>query len=98
PICMTCGCCAESCPNYSDKSDFIGPAAISQVRLFMNHPTGQLHRDELVDNIMGNGGIADCGKSQNCVRVCPKEIPLTTSLADMNREALKRWFSRGLRF
>jgi succinate dehydrogenase / fumarate reductase, iron-sulfur subunit len=26
---------------------------------------------------MGEGGVADCGKAQNCARVCPKEIPLT---------------------
>ena len=38
--CMTCGVCLEACPNVNDKSDFIGPAAISQVRLFNSHPTG----------------------------------------------------------
>ena len=30
--CMTCGCCLESCPNYSERSPFIGPQAINQVR------------------------------------------------------------------
>src|SRR5699024_3098364 len=38
--CMTCGVCLEACPNVNDKSDFIGPAALSQARLFNAHPTG----------------------------------------------------------
>src|SRR5699024_3035831 len=32
--CMTCGVCLEACPNVNDKSSFIGPAALSQARLF----------------------------------------------------------------
>ena len=27
--CMTCGCCMEVCPQYNEKSDFIGPALIT---------------------------------------------------------------------
>ena len=32
--CMTCGCCLEVCPQFNDKSDFVGPQAISQAILF----------------------------------------------------------------
>lgn len=35
--CMTCGVCLESCPNVNSKSDFIGPAPLSQARLFNSH-------------------------------------------------------------
>ena len=35
---------------------------------------------------MGEGGLQECGNSQNCVNACPKGIPLTTSIAAMNRE------------
>ena len=30
---------------------------------------------------MGEGGVDGCGKAQNCVEVCPKEIPLVDSIA-----------------
>lgn len=83
--CMTCGVCLEACPNVNDKSDFIGPAALSQVRLFNAHPTGEMHKSERLEALMEDGGIAGCGNSQNCVQVCPKGIPLTTSIAAMNR-------------
>ncbi|QDP40801.1 succinate dehydrogenase iron-sulfur subunit [Radiobacillus deserti] len=84
--CMTCGVCLEACPNVNNNSDFIGPFAISQVRLFNSHPTGEMNKGERLDALMEDGGIAGCGNSQNCVQVCPKGIPLTTSIAAMNRE------------
>ncbi len=84
--CMTCGCCLEVCPQYNDRSDFIGAAALSQVRLFNLHPTGKLQKESRLEAIMGEGGIEDCGNAQNCVEVCPKEIPLTTSIAELNRD------------
>jgi succinate dehydrogenase / fumarate reductase iron-sulfur subunit len=78
-------------------SDFIGPFAISQVRLFNSHPTGEMNKHERLDALMEDGGIAGCGNSQNCVRSCPKEIPLTTSIAEMNKDTtkhmFKKWFS-----
>jgi len=39
---------------------------------------------------MGHGGIEDCANAQNCVKACPKEIPLTESLAEINRQAWKQ--------
>lgn len=95
--CMTCGCCVEACPNYNTSSPFIGPQAVSQVRLFNMHPTGKMQGHERLEALMGVGGIAYCGKSQNCVEVCPKEIPLTESLASVNRDIIKLMVTRWLR-
>jgi len=88
--CMTCGCCLEACPQVHASSDFVGPAAISQVRLFNLHPSGAMHAGERLDTVMGGGGVEDCGKAQNCVKVCPKEIPLVDSIASVGRDATKR--------
>ena len=94
--CMTCGCCLEACPQVNAHSGFIGAAAVSQVILFNTHPTGRNSADERLEVLLGPGGIAECGNAQNCVKVCPKEIPLTTSIARAGREAshyaVKRWF------
>ncbi|MFN7131021.1 MAG: succinate dehydrogenase iron-sulfur subunit [Myxococcales bacterium] len=81
--CMTCGCCLEACPQVNSNSAFIGAAAINQVRLFNNHPTGKMHAEDRLRALMQPGGVQDCGKAQNCTLVCPKEIPLTTSIAAM---------------
>ncbi|MDG5786920.1 succinate dehydrogenase iron-sulfur subunit [Evansella sp. AB-P1] len=91
--CMTCGVCLQACPNVNSKSEFIGPAALSQVRLFNAHPTGGMHKGERLQTIMdGDGGITNCGNSQNCVQACPKGIPLTTSIASLNRETTLQSF------
>ncbi len=84
--CMTCGCCLEACPQVSPRSNFIGPAAISQVRLFNSHPTGKMQAPERLRVLMGDGGVASCGKAQNCAQVCPKKIPLTESIALMGQK------------
>ncbi|PTG75263.1 succinate dehydrogenase iron-sulfur subunit [Staphylococcus chromogenes] len=85
--CMTCGVCLEVCPNVTSKNDFVGAQAISQVGLFNLHPTGAMTKDERLDALMDQGGLQACGNSQNCVQACPKGIPLTTSIAAMNRES-----------
>ncbi|MBQ0141097.1 MAG: succinate dehydrogenase iron-sulfur subunit [Kurthia sp.] len=90
--CMTCGVCLESCPNVNAHSSFMGPAPLSQVRLFNSHPTGAMNKDERLNAIMGDGGLANCGNSQNCVAACPKGIPLTTSIASLNRAATVQMF------
>ncbi|EGQ3668050.1 TPA: succinate dehydrogenase iron-sulfur subunit [Staphylococcus pseudintermedius] len=84
--CMTCGVCLEVCPNVTKTNSFVGAQAISQVRLFNLHPTGAMTKDERLDALMDQGGLQACGNSQNCVQACPKSIPLTTSIAAMNRE------------
>ncbi|MCX7017596.1 MAG: succinate dehydrogenase iron-sulfur subunit [bacterium] len=86
--CMTCGCCLEACPQINSRSKFIGAAAISQVRLFNAHPTGAMHAAARLDALMGPGGLHDCGNAQNCVKVCPKSIPLTDSIADVGRQIM----------
>jgi len=96
--CMSCGCCLEACPQVSEKSNFIGPAAIGQVRLFNSHPTGKLNADDRLEAVSGDDGVASCGNAQNCVQVCPKEIPLTRAIAEINRDTtvyrVRKWLGR----
>ncbi|MBU6413725.1 MAG: succinate dehydrogenase iron-sulfur subunit [Planctomycetes bacterium] len=90
--CMTCGCCLEACPQFNLETDaskwdssFVGAQAISQARLFNMHETGKELAPARLDALMGPGGVSDCGNSQNCVKVCPKHIPLTESIAAVGR-------------
>ncbi|HPF38836.1 MAG TPA: succinate dehydrogenase iron-sulfur subunit [Phycisphaerae bacterium] len=91
----------ESDATYSERETrlhdeaFLGPAVISQAVLFNQHPTGEMTKDERIEALMGPGGITDCGNAQNCVKICPKEIPLTRSIAKAGRQttiySLSRW-------
>jgi len=68
------------------------------VRLFNDHPIGAALKDERLDALMEEGGIADCAKAGNCVEVCPKDIPLLESIAAVQRQAtvyaIKSFFTK----
>ncbi|MBM4109527.1 MAG: succinate dehydrogenase iron-sulfur subunit [Phycisphaerae bacterium] len=102
--CMSCGCCLEACPQFNLEPDegrwetaFIGAHAISQARLFNEHPTGSQIKGERLDALMGPGGVSDCGNAQNCVKVCPKGIPLTESIAAVGRSVILHAIARFFR-
>lgn len=84
--CMTCGCCVEACPQTNARTNFVGPQIIAQVELFNSHPIGALQKHKRLHKMMEKGGISDCGNAQNCVKVCPKNIPLTDAIAAVSRD------------
>jgi len=94
--CISCCCCMEACPQFNESTGFVGAATISQVRLFNTHPTGKGQKVDRLQALMGDGGIQECGYAQNCVEVCPKDIPLTKSIADVGGQvmwqAIKNFF------
>lgn len=80
------------------EQGFMGAAPISQAVLFNMNPTGKNIKDERMAALTAPGGVQDCGNAQNCVVVCPKRIPLSTSIARAGRDAtlysLKTFFDR----
>jgi succinate dehydrogenase / fumarate reductase iron-sulfur subunit len=93
--CMSCGCCVEACPQVSEKTNFVGPAAIGQALLFNLHPVGSTLAYERLEFLTSEEGITGCGNAQNCVKVCPKGVPLTRAIAQLNRDTTvhraKKW-------
>ncbi|MCE9558905.1 MAG: succinate dehydrogenase iron-sulfur subunit [Armatimonadetes bacterium] len=93
--CMTCGCCMEACPQYGEKSEFAGPAVMGQVLLFNLHPVGKTLANDRMEFATSEEGITGCGNAQNCVKVCPKGVPLTRAIAHVNRDTtvykIKKW-------
>ncbi len=96
--CISCGCCLEACPQYTPTNKFVGAAVINQALLFNEHPTGAALKEERLEALMGEGGVADCGKAGNCVEVCPKDIPNLEAIAAVQRQAtvygIKKFFTK----
>ncbi len=88
--CISCCCCLEVCPQFNQDTGFVGAAIISQVRLFNTHPTGKALKRERLEALMGDGGIHECSYAQNCVKACPKEIPLTRSISEVFGQVMKQ--------
>lgn len=104
--CMTCGCCLEACPQFLLEADekkwdtaFVGAQTLGQAQLFNMHETGAELAPQRLETLMGPGGVNDCGNAQNCVKVCPKNIPLGEAIASIGRavtvHAVKKFFSAG---
>jgi succinate dehydrogenase / fumarate reductase iron-sulfur subunit len=78
--------------------NFVGAHSMGQTIYYNSHPTGRLNAGERIDALTQPGGIQVCGNAQNCVAVCPKQIPLTTAIGLAGRAATKRmlskWFDR----
>jgi succinate dehydrogenase / fumarate reductase iron-sulfur subunit len=93
--CMTCGCCMEACPQVNADSEFIGASALGQTLLFNLHPVGSSLKGDRYDYITSEEGITNCGNAQNCAKACPKELPLTQVIAQLNRDTtvhkLREW-------
>lgn len=53
-----------------------------------------MNKGERIESFMEDGGLQGCGNSQNCVQVCPKGIPITTSIAAVNWSATVQSFRR----
>ena len=84
--------------NATFDRSFMGAHAISQVRYFNSNPVGKMSAEVRLEALVAPGGIQDCGNAQNCVVVCPKHIPLTTSIGWAGRAAtvytIKKWFDK----
>lgn len=86
----------EARQNEAYDTAFVGPNVIGQAMLFNAHPTGKMNASNRLEALKGPGGVQVCGNAQNCVAVCPKEIPLTTAIARAGRavtvHTIRRWF------
>jgi succinate dehydrogenase / fumarate reductase iron-sulfur subunit len=86
--CMTCGCCLESCPQWSSTDNFIGPQAIAQAVLFNLHPTGAVLKDQRIETLIEKG-LNICGNAQSCEAACPKNLDLIGAISEANWQATK---------
>jgi len=87
--CHRCGACLEACPQYGVHSEFVGALTLHEVHLRNSAPGGRHQQTGRLEAMMAPGGIQSCGKAQNCVEVCPAELPLVDSIQSVARATTK---------
>jgi succinate dehydrogenase / fumarate reductase iron-sulfur subunit len=86
--CISCCCCMEACPQFTEATGFVGAATIAQAKLFNENPIGKVLKEERLRALAGDGGVQECGFAQNCVEVCPKQLPLANAISDVSRDVV----------
>ncbi len=87
--CIQCGCCLEVCPNYTGHDAFSGAFAMNAASKIIMQIPAKKRRGELARSI-ARRTIADCSKSLSCESICPAKIPLSLTIARLNRQYLIR--------
>lgn len=92
--CTGCAACLEACPEYGPGSGFVGPAVLGQLARRVLEPDESPRKEGRLDAAQGRGVVSDCGKSENCVEVCPAGVPVVDGIETLARLLTARLFER----
>lgn len=84
--CIKCQACFSDCPKRQQDPKFIGPEACIDLYRHRLDPRdgGAEERDALAN---APGGVWDCDKHANCVKVCPKDCRPMRAIMMLRRRA-----------
>lgn len=86
--CIRCQACFSDCPKRLKAASFIGPQACVDRYKYIFNPLDALTERRLED-AAGPGGVFDCEKFGNCVKVCPKDIRPMRAITFIQRRIKK---------
>jgi succinate dehydrogenase / fumarate reductase iron-sulfur subunit len=80
--CILCAACTTSCPSFWASGEYVGPAAMVQAHRFIfdNRDRASAERLKILNNRMA---VWRCHDIYNCTLACPREIEITTALAEI---------------
>jgi len=70
--CILCNSCYSSCPVFEEKSEFLGPFALTRAYRYLADKREEEKKEHL-ESVVENG-IWDCTLCGNCSEVCPQGI------------------------
>lgn len=87
--CVMCGSCVESCPEVNERSHFAGAFLVMQAYVANLKDSKNSSLSHRMNFIKGPSGIDGCDNTQNCEKVCPKDIPLNKAISHMQWDISK---------
>ncbi len=84
--CIGCGACIAACPNASAML-FVA-ARVTQLELLPQGRPERSHRVISMVEAMDKEGFGNCSNHYECVKACPKSIPLSF-IARLNKEFIR---------
>jgi len=84
--CIMCQSCFSDCPKRLENDHFAGPATCLAAYKRIYHPRERGARERL-KRVSESGGIFDCDRHANCVKVCPKDCRPLRAITMLKRLA-----------
>ena len=84
--CIMCQCCFSDCPKRGEEESFRGPAACLAMYKRITHPQ-ETDCEARLEEAAQAGGIFDCDRHANCVKVCPKDCRPMRAIVMLQRRA-----------
>ena len=82
--CILCAACTTSCPSYWADDRYVGPAAIVNAHRFIfdSRDTAAGKRLNILNQHIG---VWRCRTAFNCTEACPRDIHITTAIAEVKK-------------
>lgn len=82
--CILCAACTTSCPSFWADERYVGPAAIVNAHRFIFDSRDRAAEKRL--NILNQQiGVWRCRTAFNCTEACPREIHITSAIAEVKQ-------------
>ncbi|MCL1801654.1 MAG: succinate dehydrogenase iron-sulfur subunit, partial [Promicromonosporaceae bacterium] len=82
--CILCAACTTSCPVFWVDGKYLGPAAIVAAHRFIFDSRDSAGYERLAI-LNGKQGVWRCRTVYNCTEACPRDIPVTATIAEVKR-------------
>jgi len=86
--CIKCQSCFSDCPKRQEDEGFIGPEACVDIYKHVYDPR-ETEVGERLQRAAAPGGVFDCDKHAQCVKVCPKDIRPMRAITFLQRRIEK---------
>ncbi len=90
-LCINCLCCYAACPEYAQRPEFIGPAALTLAQRY-NLDSRDQGSDQRADEVASNVGVWDCSFADACSAVCPKHVDPAGALQTLKISSAVDWY------
>lgn len=79
--CILCAACTSSCPSFWPNHTYVGPAAIVNAHRFI-FDSRDCGAEERLRILNEQTGVWRCRTIFNCTEACPRDIKITTAIAE----------------
>lgn len=88
--CINCAICYAACDTVSQRSDYLGPAALQRAWTLINDERDGNHAT-ILDAVSEASGCHNCHSMGQCSHYCPNGLEPMKAIAGLKRHTALRW-------